>query len=84
MYLSVKEAVDEGDEEALEVGEEVRGEDPDGEEDHVVSCRLKHDDEVGQSQQWQQNDGRFHRFPESTVISPRSSHVHSPSDFTSE
>ena len=36
MYLSVKEAVDEGDEEALEVGEEVRGEDQT--EKRTMSC----------------------------------------------
>ena len=53
VYLSIEEAVDEGDEEALEVGEEMGGEDPHGKEDHVVACWLQHDDEVSQTQQRQ-------------------------------
>lgn len=69
--LAVEEAVEGGDDETLEGGEEVRAVGPDGElPDTPVQGRLRHVQQVRDAEERQQDDRCPHSFPNiSTLIS---------------
>jgi hypothetical protein len=62
-YLFVEQTVPEGNEHALESGQEVRGIRPQGELPHPAHRRAEHTDDIGHAKQRQQDYGPFYRFP---------------------